>query len=57
MKREQAINTINELPKEFDVDELLERLVFIDKVQQGMTQVKLKKTVSHDAVKKLVKKW
>ena len=57
MKREQALNTINELPREFEVDELLERLVFIDKVQHGMNQVKAKKTISHEKVKKLVKKW
>ena len=57
MKRDQALNTINELPKEFELDTLLERLVFIDKVEAGLKQVKQKKTIAHDKVKKLVKKW
>jgi len=57
MKRDQVLNTINELPKEFELDTLLERLVFIDKVEAGLKQVKQKKTVTHEKVKKLVKKW
>ena len=57
MKREKAIDTVKELPKEFDLDILLERLVFIEKVEQGLAQVKQKKIVSHSTVKEIVKKW
>lgn len=32
--------TIKELPDEFDIDELLERLVFIEKVEKGLAQAK-----------------
>ncbi len=57
MERDKAIDTIKELPKEFELDILLERLVFIDKIEQGLTQVKQKKLVSHSTVKDIVKKW
>jgi hypothetical protein len=57
MKRDKAIDTIKELPKEFELDILLERLVFIDKIEQGLAQVKQKKLVSHSTVKDIVKKW
>ena len=57
MKREKAIDTLKDLPKEFELDELLEKLVFIEKVEQGIAQAKKKQVVSHAKVKELVKKW
>jgi predicted transcriptional regulator len=57
MKRDKAIDTVKELPEEFELEALIERLVFIEKVEQGLAQVKLGKTVSHDKVKELIKKW
>ena len=57
MKRDKVIDTVKELPKEFELEALIERLVFAEKVEQGLAQLKKGKTVSHDKVKELVKKW
>lgn len=57
MKRNKAIETINTLPNEFDLDELIERLIFIDKVEKGISQVNEGKTKTHQEVKDLTKKW
>ena len=57
MKREKAITTINEFPNEFNLDELLERLVFVEKVENGLKQIEENKTISHEDVKKMVKQW
>ena len=57
MKRNKAIDTVKELPEEFELEALIERLVFVEKVEQGLAQVKTGKTVSHDKVKELIKKW
>lgn len=57
MKKEQALEIINEFPAEFDVEELLEKLVFIQKVEKGMEQLKNKKTLSHEEVKKKTQQW
>ena len=57
MKRDKAIDTVKELPEEFELEALIERLVFVEKVEQGLAQVKMGKTVSHDKVKELIKKW
>lgn len=57
MKRDKAIETIKELPQEFDLDELIERLVFVEKVEKGLAQLEEGKTVPHDQVKELTKKW
>jgi predicted transcriptional regulator len=57
MKKSKAIEAINELPQEFDLDELIEKLVFMEKVEQGLKQLEEGKTVPHETVKELTKKW
>ena len=57
MKREKAIETIKELPKEFELEQLLEKFVFVEKVERGLIQVKEKKTMHHNKIKEIVKKW
>ncbi|MEP2669544.1 MAG: hypothetical protein ABJH04_11140 [Cyclobacteriaceae bacterium] len=57
MKRDKAIETIKELPPEFDLDELIERLIFIEKVDKGLKQLDEGKTVSHEKVKEISKEW
>lgn len=57
MKRDKAIDTVKELPKEFELDTLIERLVFVEKVELGLAQLKKPKTATHEKVKETVKKW
>ena len=57
MRRTKVINAVKEFPAEFELDALLERLVFIEKVEKGLKEVKKGKTISHTKVKELVKKW
>jgi len=57
MKRDKAIDTVKELPKEFELEDLIEKLIVIEKVEQGLAQLKKGKTVTHDKVKELSKKW
>ncbi len=57
MKKTTVINALNELPKEFLLDDLLERLLVIEKIDEGLKEAKQGKTISHDKVKKMVSKW
>ncbi len=57
MRRERVIETIKELPNEFDLETVIEQLIFIDKVEKGLNQVEEGKTISHEEVKKRVSKW
>ena len=57
MKRDKAIDTVKELPKEFEVETLIDKLIFVEKVEQGLAQLKKGKTVTHEKVKEIVKKW
>lgn len=36
VKKYKVIETLNHLPEEFDVEELVEKLLFIEKVEEGI---------------------
>ncbi len=55
MKRATVIETLNDLPKEFVLDQLLERLIVIEKIQEGLDDVKNGKTVDLSEVRKMTK--
>ena len=57
MKKSTIIHTLNELPNKFNLDDFLERLIVIEKIDEGMEEAKAGKTLSHDKVKKMVAKW
>jgi hypothetical protein len=57
MKKSTVIQTLNELPQRFELDELLERLMVIEKIDEALKDAKSGKTVSHDKVKKMVVRW
>ena len=57
MKKDKVIKTVKALPQEFDLEELIERLVFMEKVEKGLEQIKEGKTVPHEQVKDMIKKW
>jgi hypothetical protein len=57
MKKEKIIETINELPQEFELDDLIERLILIEKIEKGLVQLEKNETKSHEEVKELVKTW
>lgn len=57
MKRDKAIETVKELPQEFELDDLIEKLIFVEKVDKGLRQLDEGKTISHEKVKEIVKKW
>jgi predicted transcriptional regulator len=57
MQKSTIIQTLNELPNKFNLDDFLERVIVIEKIDQGMEEAKAGKTISHEKVKKMVAKW
>lgn len=51
------MEAVNELPQEFDLEDLIEKLVFMEKVEEGLKQLEDGKTVDQAKVKEMVKKW
>ena len=57
MQKSTILHTLNELPNKFNLDDFLERLIVIEKIDEGMEESKTGKTLSHEKVKKIVAKW
>lgn len=57
MKKTTVINALNDLPKEFTLDDLLDKLMVIEKIDAGLQDVKEGKVYTHEEVKKMVNKW
>lgn len=58
MDKKKVLETINDLPDKFDLDELIEKLIFIEKVEEGLRQADQGKTIPHDKVKSDIReKW
>lgn len=58
MKREMVLKTVNEFPKDVDLDQLFERLLFVKKVQEGIEQADQGKVIPHaKVVASFKRKW
>jgi hypothetical protein len=57
MNREKLITTIGDMPQDFDMEVLMERLIFIEKVEKGLEQLKSGNTLTHEQVKQRVRQW
>jgi len=57
MKKEYVIEAMKELPQDFELENLLEKLVFMEKVEKGLLQLEQGNTVPHEKVEEMTKQW
>lgn len=55
MKKSAVIAALNEFPTEFELEEFFERLIVIEKIDEGLKDIEEGNIVDHEAVKKLIK--
>lgn len=55
--KEAVKKSIKNLPDSFTIDELIEKLIFIEKLEEGIKQSNENITVSNEDVKKMIDKW
>lgn len=55
--KEKVLETIRSLPDEFSLDELVDRLIFLEKINAGLQEVGEGKIVSQEEAKERMKKW
>jgi hypothetical protein len=49
--------TIDNLPDSFTIDELIDQLIFIEKVEEGIQQSYNGKVISNEDIKNVIDKW
>ncbi|MBK7712543.1 MAG: hypothetical protein IPJ37_17460 [Bacteroidales bacterium] len=57
LTKEKVNKTINNLPDKFTIDELIDRLIFMEKIEEGLQQSEEGKVVSNEDLKIIIDKW
>ncbi len=55
--KEKLNKTLKNLPDSFTIDELIDQLIFMEKVEEGIRQSVQGKVISNEDVKKIIDKW
>jgi hypothetical protein len=57
MNRNKALDTVLEMPQEFEVEDLITKLLFIQSVEEGLEQSKSGNVLSFEEAKQKLSKW
>ena len=57
INKKKVLQTTESLPQEFSLDDLVERLIVLEKIEKRLEQVSEGKTVSTEEARKKLKKW
>lgn len=57
ISKKSVIQGLEQLPDKFSVDELLERLLLIEKIETGLQQSKNNETVTTEEARQKLDKW
>ncbi len=57
LTKAQLNKTILNLPDTFTIDDLIEKLIFMEKVEAGLAQSAEGIVISNEDVKKIIDKW
>ena len=55
--KEKVLASIEGMPNEFDLEELFERLIFIQKVEEGLEDARAGRVISAEELLKEVRTW
>jgi len=57
LTKDKVNKTIKNLPDSFTIDELIDQLIFMEKVEEGYQQSEAGKVISNEDVKIMIDKW
>ena len=57
MKKTQLLESIQDMPEEFSVDELMERLLILQKIEEGQQQIQAGQFYTEEEAEKKLEKW
>ena len=57
MTKEQVLETVQQLPDGFVLEDLFERLLFIERVEEGMRQSTNGETLTEDEARSYLSRW
>ncbi len=57
LTRKQVLSTIKKMPETFDTTELFDRILLLNKIEEGRKQIKEGKSYTTEEAKTKLKKW
>ena len=55
--KEKVIDSLKSMPDSFSIDELIDKLLFIEKVEKGLVQSEKGEVFSQEQAREMLKKW
>ena len=55
--KEKLIQAINKMPERFSIDDIIEELVLLSKIEHGLADVSAGRVYSNKEVEKKMEKW
>lgn len=55
--KETILATLEEMPERFTVDEFLDRLIFLNKIEEGLEDVRKGRVYTTTQARRKLKKW
>ena len=55
--KEKILKAVQSLPDNAHIEDAMERLLFLAKIEKGLEQADAGETISHDQVKEKMAKW
>lgn len=55
--KQEALDTINQLPENADMDEIMYRLYVLDKIRKGQAAVEQGKTITSEELQREIDSW
>jgi hypothetical protein len=57
LQKSKVLETVEDLPDRFSMDELFEKMYVIEKIEKGIEQVRNDETISEEDLDKEIEKW
>lgn len=57
ISKEKLLKSLEEMPDRINIDELLDKVLFIQKVEEGLLQSAQGQVTSHESVKNEMRQW
>ena len=55
--KERVIQSLSDLPNDASIEDAMERLLFLSKIERGIQQADSGQTIPHDEVRKRMARW
>ncbi|MDF1547321.1 MAG: hypothetical protein P1P88_05835 [Bacteroidales bacterium] len=57
LTKTNVIKTLSQFPENFSIDELVDKMILLDKIERGIKDAENGKTISDEELEKRLKEW